>query len=650
MSVSELQQNDFVSNTLDEIKLGNLQALTSEQKSVLRNLLAEKTAANQMYRDLYLSPADLTKYAAAAMSLGWNAYNMDLPDFISYLSQQGATVKTLTSYAQWAKKLGYLDPVFFKPLQHECRWVEPNAGGIYSSPSVNFSVLALITCVTTGVNMGVLFQAWWTWINSVVKPTYNKYKDESKPERVAHVWDILKKSSQVCYDVSSLNYLASILLYNACQCSCGVHMMLDVMQVVDPTVQVTLFLSPQHVQLVVYDDDGQPYIIETTAQNKNVDKLQVEQYQASGLFPSDVARETLALNTWLRIIFSPDHSPQQIMCYLQTCFRLLPSTSKSLALDIFVCFAGWANANLEAIMTPKDDEETYKQKMKERWNMEKCLEKWSQDSNIPLFMRHTILDYSETLFRFREKHEFTDCTKISAPSTHKKMQKFEKKSKQPDVAEIMTFLKKIAPKTISVGTQRLLRNTLVDQASKLYSEISYADNAIESYEAAFYLVAGMMWENPKIFQSNATAYMKYLDDNKIDPQEFKTKSKWAEDYNIITWDLDTLNAQLSEKQKLLEAASYLEYDAIPIVVFESWKKYRDVLIEMLRERQRRQREEERAAAMRELEAQWQREDEARQLEEQERKVRRQKRQETEEEMNARIKAELEEKIKAFLNQ
>jgi hypothetical protein len=634
MSVSETKENDPVKQALNEIELKNLpnffkklqDGSPSEElkkREFLRQILKTKITKNADYTALQLSPLDVVKYAAVSMIMGWPRFEMALPDFIVYLHQQGVNAETLnkyativedmlleniadlakdvkmrpqklTDYAAWAKKLSLFEKNSFKPLSHACQWVEPNAGGLYSSPSLNFSMLALITCVTAGINMGALFQAWWTWINTIIKPVYNQYKDEPAPLRVAHVWQALKKSSQVCYRTSGINYLHSILMYNSCQCSCGVQMMLEVMNSVDPTIKVATLVSLGHIQLIVFDKNDKPYVLETTSSYEVDPEMIVHRlyhlnsWSTWGLFPSSV-NELAHLDNWMRIFTDPYKTTKnqdllwQSMCNLQTVFRLLPETYDSMAFSVFRCFAGYANAFME-------------QNSEEQERMQKCLKAWLENPMMPkltnyeitrefIYLQNMAKDYLED----SKTKVFPQCNTLHTSSVQRQMQKVQRtfynapSLEKPNYIPLLINQMKELELTGKVGTlyrgdKNYLRKKLNDKAWTLF----FSSGTNMPLEAAMRLAAGMIWENPTVFESDATAYMKYLDDNKISPEDFKKKSKWTEDYDMVSWDYVEAQERLKKVANSLTSLSspplsYIQYDWDLVEEYDTLNSFNEFL-------------------------------------------------------------------------
>jgi hypothetical protein len=247
--------------------------------------------------------------------------------------------------------------------QPDCHWVEPNQPGIYMSPSRNFSMLALITCVTEGIPLKALFTAWWSWVNTVARPVYEAHRTDPIPERVWYVWNAVRSSSNFCFGKKALNYLHSILDYGKCQCSCGVNMLLELMKSLDPSIKLSGILRPGHMALIVYDAEQVPFRVETTARSKTIIRYDPQNPDMAiwTLF-SPMYNSLLHTLMWMRIFLVYFESKTQIsvsdfdlhvkntMCNLQTIFHKLPKvlTKKiELAFLLFYNFAGYAAAIVE---------------------------------------------------------------------------------------------------------------------------------------------------------------------------------------------------------------------------------------------------------------------------------------------------------------
>jgi hypothetical protein len=471
------------------------------------------------------------------------------------------------------------------PPEADCRWVEPGRSGIYASPSTTFSMLALITCVTTNIPMKALFRAWWTFINTVAKPAYNKNPTYSLPFRVAAMWVDLKKQSDICYRIRGVNYLQTIFEFNGCQCSCGTAMLFDIMKSIDPNVKMTTVYSPGHVAVAVYDENNVPWIVETTTTEMFVTKYDATDPKITKEWTLEPEEHTqlIHLQNWMRIFMEPFKNTKNetalwnIMCQLHTIFELMPARGKTLASRIFRCFAGYAHAVVD--QNPEEAQE-----------MKSCFVDWTEDLNHDKFgfLKYNMeqLETQINMYKRAQKRgTVIECKKTGTPTEQKKLQTFQRyylaapnydDGKETEIMaehdEVLKFVedlrnqnvldqqKQYQKKTLKSTVKQFnesddfdptvlsnARRFIVQKALQLKKECMTSKNCGDfPGESAVRLAAAMLLYNPRIFLQGASAYMKYIDQNKISPESLKATSNWVEDAEIFFYNLESVENALEQ--------------------------------------------------------------------------------------------------------
>jgi hypothetical protein len=471
-----------------------------------------------------------------------------------------------------------------QPQQADCRWVKPQQPGVYFSPSDTFSMLALITCVTTNIPMKAIFRAWWTFINTVAKPAYNKYAGKLIPIRVAKMWEDLKAQSDICYRIRNVNYLHTIFEFNGCQCSCGTAMLFDIMASIDPNVKLTTVYAPGHVAVAVYDENNVPWIVETTTTEMFVtvyDETDPEITKKWILLP-EKDNNMIHLANWFRIFVDPfvdtknDTLLASSMCHLHTIFEILqPIQFQSLALRVFCCFAGYVHGVVE-------------QNLEEQQDMKTCFFKMNNELKDKPPLQTYFLDIFETQLKryqdLQKKGNVPECKKTRTLTEQKKIQTFQRyylmaptyktgeekkvKAKDDDVWQVievfrsqnvldskkryhkdilMTLVEQLTQDdTFSDFAPDHLRSLIVLKAIQLKKECMILKNCGDfPGESAVRLASAMLLYNPRIFLQGASAFMKYIEQNKISPESLKATSAWVSDIDILDYDKAAIEKRMA---------------------------------------------------------------------------------------------------------
>jgi hypothetical protein len=450
-----------------------------------------------------------------------------------------------------------------QPQQADCHWVDPGQSGIYASPSATFSMLALITCVTTNIPMKALFRAWWTFINTVAKPAYNKYAKTPLPFQIAKMWANLKVHSNMCYRRRNVNYLQTIFEFSGCQCSCGTALLLDVMESIDPKIQLTTVEAPSHVAVLVYDENKVPWIVETT--QVSITKYDPTTNVGKWTVNPQEYNEILHAENWLRIFTEPYTTTKNeialwnTMCHLHRLFELMPVKFDTLAPRIFRCFAGYAHA----VVNQSAQKEVVFQT-----DFETLVNELPKSSKDALKHSMKLLEYQSNIYKkTRKEGNVVECDKIGTPAEQKKFQAFQRyylmapNYKREDETEfvsqydeVLRFVENIRSQYVLNSQKEYQKDILVATVQKLEDKKDF-DRAIRDYlpaliiqkalklkkecmqsktcgdfpgESAVRLSAAMLLYNPRIFLLGASAYMKYIEHNKISPESLKATSNWVE--------------------------------------------------------------------------------------------------------------------------
>ena len=145
-----------------------------------------------------------------------------------------------------------------------CFWLS-----VGETKSEHISLLLLVTCVTTGTNPSELLHRWRALVD-YCRSVYEMHTESPGSIRISTVWKSIQKELEVCYDITGTNFLVDLLTMGACQCSCGVLALREIMVSIDSNLSAHLrYLTKKtHIRLAYLEhpDSQDPIVsfIDTT--------------------------------------------------------------------------------------------------------------------------------------------------------------------------------------------------------------------------------------------------------------------------------------------------------------------------------------------------------------------------------------------------
>lgn len=147
--------------------------------------------------------------------------------------------------------------------------------------SQNIVVHALLTCVTSDVDIGDLLNKWTLLVEKCAE--FYKANNLEMPiwTRIKHMWATITSEIQMCYYKHATNFLFDLLINKLCQCSCGTYALREIMIGIDKNFANSLVYvrSPAHLQLGYRDEHYNIHIIETVNGGEINDGLLNERVQ-----------------------------------------------------------------------------------------------------------------------------------------------------------------------------------------------------------------------------------------------------------------------------------------------------------------------------------------------------------------------------------